>query len=321
MNEKHNGRGIFYGVIGVATLVVAIIGATFAYFTATASNETAINGNFTNVSFDLAVTKVTTAGDVGGLIPMTNGQVDTAIGSANSDNGICIDDNGNAVCQIYKIVATNNGSAQMFIDGYVTLAGGPELTAATDAPLAGTFGMRWAQAFCTETDGAATACTTSGTVYLSSGNTTNTTGDGAVTMEALASTGDTLHNASKILTSYNSIKGTTTISSNPYDTVGYNFIRISQRTDASATTYSRTDDYTSALVWNQQLAAAGSDGSSATYYIVVWLSETGTAQNEAGSDPTPFTGKVVFNSAQGSEITATFSSAAKITADTAASNE
>lgn len=32
--ENNNGRGIFYGVIGVATLVVAIIGATFAYFAA-----------------------------------------------------------------------------------------------------------------------------------------------------------------------------------------------------------------------------------------------------------------------------------------------
>lgn len=35
--ENNNGRGIFYGVIGVATLVVAIIGATFAYFAASAS--------------------------------------------------------------------------------------------------------------------------------------------------------------------------------------------------------------------------------------------------------------------------------------------
>ena len=32
--ENKNGQGIFYGVIGVATLVVAIIGATFAYFSA-----------------------------------------------------------------------------------------------------------------------------------------------------------------------------------------------------------------------------------------------------------------------------------------------
>ena len=36
---ENNGRGIFYGVIGVATLVVAIIGATFAYFSAQAGSQ------------------------------------------------------------------------------------------------------------------------------------------------------------------------------------------------------------------------------------------------------------------------------------------
>lgn len=38
--ENNNGRGIFYGVMGVATLVVAIVGATFAYFAAS-TNGTA----------------------------------------------------------------------------------------------------------------------------------------------------------------------------------------------------------------------------------------------------------------------------------------
>lgn len=305
MNEKHNGRGIFYGVIGVATLVVAIIGATFAYFTATANNNDTINGNLATVSFDLAVTKVTTAGDVGGLIPMTNGQVDTAISAANT-NGICLDDNGNGVCQVYKIVATNNGSASMFIDGYVTLAGGPEITAATDSTAAGTFGMRWAQAFCTETDGAATACTTNGTVALG-------VNGGTSTINVLATSTDTLHNATKIKTTFNDIKGTVTIDGNAYDTVGDNFIRISKRTEG-ATSYTREADATSALVFNQQLAPSGDTAGKdvATYYIVVWLSETGTAQNTAGETPTPFTGSVTFNSAQGSEITATFSSAAKV---------
>ena len=37
--ENKNGQGIFYGVIGVATLVVAIIGATFAYFNAAATTN------------------------------------------------------------------------------------------------------------------------------------------------------------------------------------------------------------------------------------------------------------------------------------------
>ena len=56
-NENHNnGRGIFYGVIGVATLVVAIIGATFAYFTASqSSNNGDITGNAASVSFGFAI--------------------------------------------------------------------------------------------------------------------------------------------------------------------------------------------------------------------------------------------------------------------------
>jgi predicted ribosomally synthesized peptide with SipW-like signal peptide len=60
MNEqrKNNGRGIFYGVIGVATLVVAIIGATFAYFTATGNDNGTITGNMATITFSLNVTKV-----------------------------------------------------------------------------------------------------------------------------------------------------------------------------------------------------------------------------------------------------------------------
>ena len=36
--ENKRGSGIFLGIIGVSTLVVAIIGATFAFFSATASS-------------------------------------------------------------------------------------------------------------------------------------------------------------------------------------------------------------------------------------------------------------------------------------------
>lgn len=57
-NNKNNGRGIFYGVIGVATLVVAIIGATFAYFTASATAVNNITGNMATISMDLSITKI-----------------------------------------------------------------------------------------------------------------------------------------------------------------------------------------------------------------------------------------------------------------------
>ena len=85
MNEqRNNGRGIFYGVIGVATLVVAIIGATFAYFTASASNNATITGNMATVKLSLSVEKVTDVDEkLGGMIPMSNGMVEQSVNSKN----------------------------------------------------------------------------------------------------------------------------------------------------------------------------------------------------------------------------------------------
>ena len=48
--ENKNGKGIFYGVIGVATLIVAIIGATFAYFTATTASGQYLTGTAATAS-------------------------------------------------------------------------------------------------------------------------------------------------------------------------------------------------------------------------------------------------------------------------------
>ena len=56
--ENNNGRGIFYGVMGVATLVVAIVGATFAYFAAsTSGNNGAVAANSANVKGTLKITQ------------------------------------------------------------------------------------------------------------------------------------------------------------------------------------------------------------------------------------------------------------------------
>ena len=60
--EENNrkGPGVFYAVVGVATLVVAIIGATFAYFSASATAETNVTGNTLDIAstFSVNVTKL-----------------------------------------------------------------------------------------------------------------------------------------------------------------------------------------------------------------------------------------------------------------------
>ena len=330
-NNKNNGRGIFYGVIGVATLVVAIIGATFAYFTASATAVNNITGNMATISMDLSITKLVDPGETSGMIPMSNNMIETAVsgkpGSTAKANKTCVDDNGNAVCQIYKITITNNSSATMFTDGYVALAGGSgtpkDYTATKDNKTT----MRWAQVF--SDDAVPTAeskFTTSGSQQLGSSSEKQEINS----LDAISDT-ESGHNTANIKTTAGDVTNDQfSISGNKYTVISKNFIRVSDHaleTGIPSTTFTRAEDITSTLVLSQQLQPKGTEGNanSMTYYFVVWLSETGTNQNvaEEGASDTAratqaknfFNGVVAFKSAQGSEVTATFSGYTAVKSD------
>lgn len=102
--RRNNGQGIFYAVIGVATLVVTIIGATFAFFSASAgSNENAISTGAAIVSLKLDEDRT---GIKNNLIPMdeTNSKFASVVGAGSSN---CKDDNGNNICSVYQFTLTN----------------------------------------------------------------------------------------------------------------------------------------------------------------------------------------------------------------------
>ena len=111
MNNNNNGKGIFYGVIGVATLVVAIIGATFAYFAASANSaNNAVSAASSTVSA-LQLSEVKD-GIKANLIPIdeTNSKFPSVVG-LTSDS--CKDDNKNNICSTYQFTVTNpNEQAQ-----------------------------------------------------------------------------------------------------------------------------------------------------------------------------------------------------------------
>lgn len=115
---ENKGQGIFYGVIGVATLIVAIIGATFAFFAASANNATAVNGTTASASLTLRVERVapTTAGN---MVPQLSQTLGAAI--TGTDDASCIDGNGNTVCHVYEIEVTNGGSSTVVVDGTLDL--------------------------------------------------------------------------------------------------------------------------------------------------------------------------------------------------------
>ena len=214
--ENHNGKGIFYGVIGVATLVVAIIGATFAYFSATAENTTTIQGEAATAGLNLAVTKVSTDA-AAGLIPLDDTNTGKALaGDAESGSKMCVDKNGNTVCQVYEITVSNTGSAAAVVNGTVAI------------------------------------------------------------------TGETFQNLK-----WQVLEGTSREALSVAGTPTYNPIA------------------TTSLVQGLTLTGADASTPSATYYIMVWISNLDASQNT--TDVGSFNGTVTFNSADGTGISATFS--------------
>ena len=155
MNENNNGRGLFYGVIGVATLIVAIIGATFAYFSVNASitNNNGISGDTVNVSETTitgTLTRVTPS--TVSMVPLKTEELQKGI--TGEGNQKCIDKNGAKVCDIYTLTINNTSKAP------VSLAGKLAITATDMADL------RWSLLESPDSATGATAKAVSDTVIV-----------------------------------------------------------------------------------------------------------------------------------------------------------
>lgn len=106
------GRDIFYGVVAIATLIVALIGATLAYFSITASSANGVvNARAAIVSINYEDGKQVTA-QADELIPATwevvRSVYESKITALTEDDfdaeseTACIDDNGRQVCSTYR---------------------------------------------------------------------------------------------------------------------------------------------------------------------------------------------------------------------------
>lgn len=130
--ENSKGRGIFLGVVSVATLIVAIIGATFAWFSASVgSGENDVNLTAYQFDADLTVERVfptaeNTSKKIIPFVPdkvLREGQGDQTNNmnyALNEATNKCVDSSGYLVCSLYKITVTNNGSDAIELDGTVT---------------------------------------------------------------------------------------------------------------------------------------------------------------------------------------------------------
>ena len=120
--ENKKGSGIFLGVVSVATLIVAIIGATFAFFsTQTGSENNAVSvGAYEFATSVKSVERIypTTEDEAKftqGIIPLNAAKKiaeteTTYLMRAIANDKKCIDEKGYMVCVLYKVTLTNTST-------------------------------------------------------------------------------------------------------------------------------------------------------------------------------------------------------------------
>ena len=120
MEEKRKSEKapLIYAIVGVAVLIVAVAGSTFAFFTASDTADTKITGETLDIDLGVSITKISADGTKGaGLIPIHDG---TTSGSTSqlqaAATANCVDKNNYTACQIYKITLTNGGTDATTVD-------------------------------------------------------------------------------------------------------------------------------------------------------------------------------------------------------------
>ena len=109
--EENKSKGIFLGVVGVATLIVAIIGATFAYFVASANGSTgAVQAAGADVSGTLKLDE-DVSGIKNNMIPvsgdvMKQSFVQTGTGATAKCAGISKTEEGSENPTVYNLCST-----------------------------------------------------------------------------------------------------------------------------------------------------------------------------------------------------------------------
>jgi len=230
-------RKMFYVLVGCFSLVVAIIGATYAYFTANAVDEGTVKGNAATVTFGLSVDRVTTIDMAYGLVPMKN------IQAPNAAKQKCHDDLGNAGCQIYKITINADSDTVMFLDGYIVVT-----------PRDPMLETRFAR------------------VYTADGENFNT-----------IFTNDSFMSENFIESQY---------------------IKTGIRGSDLETPLNHAEDSNCLLIMNEQIG--GNIGRTREFYVMIWVYDNGEAQDYLQGMELAYRGEVIFVTAEGNEISATF---------------
>lgn len=281
MEENKKGANTLYAVIGIATLVVAIIGATFAYFSASKTNSD-ITGTTAEAGGLAIEAKLITENTNNNIIPLNlivnqketkdstpdlKKYVDSEDQFAKAMAKKCKDDLGNNICAVYRVVVSNQSKTSTIqVRGKLNL----------NSP---TVNMYWTLIDAEQ-----------GPIPYEAG------GEGT----------------------------TTTVYKFESATAIDKFVKVKQGIDGNMTydpdkTVEIGEDPNKVTINDaKSVSLTGTDGgnSTATYYVLVWLEETGDEQQDQdASKPDSiktYTGNITFDAVDAngnkSGVTATFTS-------------
>lgn len=143
--KNNDNKGITLITVGILTIIVAIAGATFAFFQVTATDSNVIKGEsaYTANNLGLKVTLSSSAA-TGKLVPQlektgTTNLLQKAVTGTGGKS--CVDGNGNTICKVYTITITNNTETKFYVTGTLSLvaASMPNLKWATGTSATGGF--------------------------------------------------------------------------------------------------------------------------------------------------------------------------------------
>lgn len=282
MEENKKGANTLYAVIGIATLVVAIIGATFAYFSASKTNSD-ITGTTAEAGGLTIEAKQITDNTNNNIIPLnliTNQtlkpeSIDQFVDSEDqfekAMTNKCKDSLGNNICTVYRVVVANQSKTST-----IQVRGKLNLSSPTK-------NMYW------------------------------TLIDATTTNEQVTTPGEDGGEGT-----------TTTVYKFESATAIDKFVKVKQGIDGNMTydpdkTVEIGEEPNKVTINDaKSVSLTGTDGgnSTATYYVLVWLEETGDEQQEQdASKPDSiktYTGNITFDAVDAngnkSGVTATFTS-------------
>ena len=120
--EKRRAKILLLSIIAILSLIAAIAGGTYAFFSATAVSGEYVTGQAAKPSMDLEVKLVSAAATATAkMMPLEDASIQSAVTGA-SGKGSCIDELGNIMCKVYSIKITNKSDVKFNIQGNLTLS-------------------------------------------------------------------------------------------------------------------------------------------------------------------------------------------------------